>query len=173
MPRGIPAEKPPVGRHTDYKPEYCERVIEMGKKGYAVVEMAAELGYCNKTLCYWANQFEDFCKAFTRAKILSQAHYVRTNRENLTNKDYQFKATEFHMKFFHGMREERLYSIPGWDDSLSVEEKCDMIINQVAIGEMPTEQGEGLVRMVCARAGLKIEEIETKVNTLLEKLGDI
>lgn len=170
MAKGIPNPKPAVGRPSDYKPEYCERVIEMGKEGYACVEMAAELGVCNKTLCAWANQYEDFCKAYTRAKVLSQAYYVRRNRENLTNKDYQFKATEFHMKFFHGMREERLYSIPGWSDELPLEQQCDLIIGQTARGEIPVEQGEGLVRMVCARGGLKVEMIEEKVNNLLEKL---
>ena len=34
----------PAGRPTDYRPEYCERVIELGRLGMSVVEMAADIG---------------------------------------------------------------------------------------------------------------------------------
>lgn len=33
-----------MGRPSDYDPAYCDLVIEMGKKGYSVVEMATEIG---------------------------------------------------------------------------------------------------------------------------------
>lgn len=72
------------GRPTDYRPEYCERVIELGKTGASVVEMAAEIGVDRKTLeTAWPTAFPEFLQAFTQAKQLSQVWWERMGRENL------------------------------------------------------------------------------------------
>lgn len=71
----------PAGRPSLYKPEYCESVLEMGKQGYSVVEMAAEIGVARSTLEEaWPSANPEFSEALTRARECSQAWWERTGR---------------------------------------------------------------------------------------------
>ena len=74
----------PAGRPSSYKPEYCEAVIEMGKQGFSVVEMAAEIGVHRSSLeSAWPEAYPEFSEAFTHAKQCSQAWWERVGRDNL------------------------------------------------------------------------------------------
>lgn len=61
-----------MARPTDYRQEYCERVIELGREGKSVTQMACALDVVKQTLHNWAAEHEEFLDAFTRAKQLSQ-----------------------------------------------------------------------------------------------------
>lgn len=63
----------PVGRPTDYKPEFCELVYEMGKQGKSEAEMAAEIGVTRKTLKNWESEHPEFFYWFAVARECSQA----------------------------------------------------------------------------------------------------
>ena len=77
--------KGPGGRPSLYKPEYCDRVIELGREGMSVVEMAAEIGVSRSTLEEaWPAAHEEFSEAFARARELSQAWWERQGRVGLT-----------------------------------------------------------------------------------------
>lgn len=80
--------KRPVGRPSKYKPEYCERVLELAKEGASMAEYAAEFGIDRTTLFDWRDQHEEFSTALTRAKILEQAWFEREARLNMKNKDF-------------------------------------------------------------------------------------
>jgi hypothetical protein len=72
------------GRPTSYKPEYCDRVLEMGGQGYSVVEMAAELNVARSTLEEeWPKNNPAFSEAFTQARQKSQAWWERQGRQNV------------------------------------------------------------------------------------------
>ena len=74
----------PAGQPTLYRPEYCERVIELGKLGMSVVEMAADMGVARNTLeTNWPANNPEFLQAFTQAKQLSQAWWESMGRVNL------------------------------------------------------------------------------------------
>ena len=75
----------PAGRPTLYKPEYCEKVIELGRQGCSVVEIAAEIGVARNTLeTDWTAQYPEFLEAFTQAKQCSQAWWERVGRIGMT-----------------------------------------------------------------------------------------
>lgn len=61
------------GRPTDYRPEHCERVVELGREGKSKAQIAAELDVCRNTLDNWAEAHPEFLRALTRARDLSQA----------------------------------------------------------------------------------------------------
>jgi hypothetical protein len=74
----------PEGRPTSYRPEYCNAVIEMGRKGYSVVEMATEVGVARATLeANWPSAHPEFLEALTLARQESQVWWERVGRENL------------------------------------------------------------------------------------------
>jgi transposase len=63
-------EKRPVGRPSLYDPVYCERVIELGKIGKSVEQIAANIGVGTKTLYNWRDENPEFLHALDLAKEL-------------------------------------------------------------------------------------------------------
>lgn len=61
------------GRPSDYRPEYCEQVIQLGRAGKSKAQIAAELDVCRNTLDNWAGTHPEFLNALTRARDFAQA----------------------------------------------------------------------------------------------------
>lgn len=61
-----------MARPTVYKPEYCDLVVDLGKQGKSVVQMACAIDVVRSTLYEWCKDHPEFSDAFTRAKQLSQ-----------------------------------------------------------------------------------------------------
>lgn len=61
------------GRPSDYLPEFCERVIELGRMGKSKAQIAADLDVCRNTLDNWATVHPEFLNALTRARDFAQA----------------------------------------------------------------------------------------------------
>ena len=61
-----------MGRPTKFKPEYCKKVIELGKLGKSFEQMAAQLDVGYRTLCRWRDNHEEFCHALDEAQALAQ-----------------------------------------------------------------------------------------------------
>jgi hypothetical protein len=77
------------GRPTDYRSDYCERVIELGAAGKSKAQMAAALGVCRQTLENWKNDHPAFLDAITRARDLSLAWWEDKGQENLLTSGFQ------------------------------------------------------------------------------------
>lgn len=75
--------KRPVGRPSLYRPEYCERVIELGKQGCSPAEIASEFDVDRATLRNWAEENPEFLTAITRAKIHEQAWWEKAGKAGL------------------------------------------------------------------------------------------
>lgn len=74
----------PAGRPSSYDPSYCDLVIELGKNGYSVVEMAAHIGVARGTLeANWTAENPEFLASFTQARLHSQAWWEAIGRDNL------------------------------------------------------------------------------------------
>jgi len=80
--------KRPVGRPSKYRPEFCDRVIELGKQGYSYAEIAAELEIDKASLFDWAKAHEEFSTALRAAKTYEQAWFEREARSNMKNRDF-------------------------------------------------------------------------------------
>lgn len=76
-------EKPkhPGGRPSEYKPEYCQRVIEFGKDGLLPVSMASRIGVTKQTLHEWARVHPEFSDAFNEARTHCEAFHVERGCE--------------------------------------------------------------------------------------------
>jgi len=72
--------KRPVGRPSKYRPEFCERVLELAKEGCGWADYAAEFEVDRKTLFDWRDQHEEFSTALSRAKVLEQQWWERAGR---------------------------------------------------------------------------------------------
>lgn len=71
------------GRPTLYKPEYCETVIELGKQGDSLVQMASYFDVTRQTLENWASEHPEFLAALNRAKGHCQSWWEKAGREGM------------------------------------------------------------------------------------------
>lgn len=84
-PRKKPEERLPLGRPSLYKPEYCERVVELGKLGYSPMQIAADLDIDRSTLYDWSDKYPEFSTSLKRAKVYEQAWWEKTGMEGLVS----------------------------------------------------------------------------------------
>ena len=65
-------EKRSVGRPTLYDPALCDKVIELGKLGKSVEQIASILGFSLRTFYIWRDAHEEFLHAMEDAKQYEQ-----------------------------------------------------------------------------------------------------
>ena len=83
------AIKGKIGRPTTYKAEYCDRVVELGAKGYSQAMIIADIGAGSReTIDNWKKRHPEFLDAMTRARDLALAWWERQGVENIGNRDY-------------------------------------------------------------------------------------
>lgn len=51
------------GRPTEYKPEYCEMLIEAADRGLTLMAFAGSIGKCYNTVYNWGEKYPDFAAA--------------------------------------------------------------------------------------------------------------
>ena len=61
-------ETRPVGRPTLYDPALCEQVVELGKLGKSVEQIASRLGFSIRVMYKWRDEHEEFMQALEEAK---------------------------------------------------------------------------------------------------------
>lgn len=76
------------GRPTDYRPEYCDKVIEWGTLGKSKSWMAAQLDVCHQTILRWEAAHLDFSEAMARAEAKAQAHWEDLGHLNIKERDF-------------------------------------------------------------------------------------
>lgn len=76
------------GRPSKYKPEFCAQVIELGKEGKSVAQIAAAFEVDKASIYRWEEEHEDFRTAFARAKALSQTWWEDKAQQNLSDKNF-------------------------------------------------------------------------------------
>ena len=83
------------GRPTKYNPEYCEKIIEMGKYGASKHEMALDLDINFSTFLLWQQEHEEFSKAVKEATAISQAWWEKKGRIATFGETPNFNATSY------------------------------------------------------------------------------
>lgn len=82
------------GQPTKYRPEFCERILEIGEIGGWLCEMAEACDVSRATIDLWADKHPEFLEALTRAKQKAQAWFEKEGRENmLVGRGMMFNST--------------------------------------------------------------------------------
>lgn len=139
-PRKKPEDKRKTGRPTDYRKEYCERLIEMGNLGYTKAMMARDLGVARMTLDNWASDHPEFLDAITRARDLALAFM---EEKGLNGLDMAGFNSSLYAKLMSGMfpgdySEHKKVEVTG-KDGLPLQQIAPVIIIQA--DETETEPG--------------------------------
>lgn len=87
------------GRPTDYRAEYCERVIALGREGKSKAQIACALDVHRGTLDDWAGRHAEFAVAIARARDLSLAWWEEQLERGIwAGKEFNATAYAFAMK---------------------------------------------------------------------------
>ena len=79
----------PVGRPTDYKPEFCDEVVQFGKQGKSITQIACLLDVGKATVYRWEEQFPEFRDALIRAREFAQMWWEDQGQLGLTADKFQ------------------------------------------------------------------------------------
>ena len=105
----------PLGRPTDYRPEYCQRVIEMGKDGKSFAQMASEFEITRSTIDLWGEKHDEFREALSRARTDSQTWWEAKGMEALDKDKFQSSVwkTSMQARFRQDYTERRDTKVTG------------------------------------------------------------
>ena len=128
----------PGGHPTDYKPEYCDLVIEHMKKGKSVRSFAALCDVCFKTVYNWMDKFPEFLSAVERGKQYAYAWWeeqginglydssiVETASDGTVTKSFTKINVRVFELFMHNMFD--------WSKKETVEQKTELKVDTDSI----------------------------------------
>lgn len=115
MADGTIPQKPkhPGGRPSKYDKTKCTQILECGKEGQSLAEMACSLDVSRATIFVWCREYPEFLDAYTRAQEESEAFWARRLRGGLgmAPSEFQGPATLKYMA----------QRFPGWSEKSHVE----------------------------------------------------
>jgi len=82
----------PLGRPSNYSPAFCDLVVQYGRQGMSLVEIASELQISRTSMYDWAQKFPEFSTALTRAREESQAWWERVGRFGIFRGDNEIDS---------------------------------------------------------------------------------
>lgn len=80
------ADKRKVGRPSNYKPEYCQMLIDHREKGYTFESFAAVINVNQDTLYNWVKLFPEFSDAKKQAASKARLELERIGIEGMKGK---------------------------------------------------------------------------------------
>lgn len=102
-----------IGRPAEYKPEFCNIVIEQMQKGYSKEATAGAIGISKQTFYRWMKEYKDFSDAVQIGEVLSQ-------------QTWEGKAVDYSVHTKDGKRlDSRIYALQmknrfGWTDKKEI-----------------------------------------------------
>lgn len=105
------------GRPTDYRPEFCEMLIEHMRKGYSFDTFGAEVFCGTSTLYRWVEQYQDFRDAKEIGTRLSHEWWERQGQKglNIGPKSFHGQVWSITMKNRFGYRDKQEVQLTGPD----------------------------------------------------------
>jgi hypothetical protein len=129
-------DKHPGGRPTKYTPEMCNLVMECGREGGTVAEMAAACDVSIQTLYEWSKVHPEFSESFTRGQELAEATWSKHVREGLKKTPSEFQGAA-NLKYMAQRFQER------WSERQKIEHTGEnggpLVIERRIVNSQPTD----------------------------------
>lgn len=124
-----------MGRPTDYTHLYCEQVIELGRAGKSVTQIAAKLDVNRDTIYEWIKVHPEFSDAITRSKQLAQAWWEDQGQDGLVMPGFNAAlwAKQVSSRFREDYHDKSIHEITGKDGGPIITKKLqDMTDDELA-----------------------------------------
>lgn len=127
-------EKWSTGRPTKYRPEMCERVVELFSQGASKAEVCADLRINFDTCREWEVSNKDFSEAIRNGLVLAEAWWSNKGKEGMESKNFNPAIWIFNMKnrFRHNWRDTTEHELTGKDGGAIEFSRLDRA-NRIAI----------------------------------------
>ncbi len=79
----------PVGRPSDYRPEYCQAVIDHCSQGATLTSFAASIDQGRATIYRWQDEHPQFRDACALARAKCQDWWEKLFREGIRDRQFQ------------------------------------------------------------------------------------
>jgi len=108
----------PVGRPTEYKPEYCDKVLPFMEQGYSITAFAGHLGVSRQTVYNWMDAHPEFFDAIKEGEAASALWWESALRNTTTTGEGNATAAIFGLKnrIPHEWRDKQVNEHVGKDD---------------------------------------------------------
>lgn len=116
-----------VGRPSKYDPAFCERVIELGKEGKTLAEMAADLEIDRDTMKVWRADNPEFSAAVKTGIDLAQAWWENNGRIATFGGFDGFNATSYIFQMKNRFKDD-------WRDKVENEVSGNITVEIVRFG---------------------------------------
>lgn len=93
-----------MGNPSLYRPEYCAKLIDMGKEGRGVSEFCSDVGISRNTFYVWSDAHPEFAEARELHRAHCQAWWEKAGREGMFMQT--FNATIWTKNMNNRFREE-------------------------------------------------------------------
>ena len=74
-------KKKKLGRPTEYRPEFCEKLIEHFREGYSYESFGAEVGVSFQTVYAWEKKHKAFLEAKKKGRALQIKFWEKEGRK--------------------------------------------------------------------------------------------
>jgi hypothetical protein len=131
------------GRPTEYRPEFCEKLIEHMRFGNSFETFGAKVFAGKQTLYRWLENNEDFRDAKEIGTRLSEQWWERRGKYGLFHPNFKVAAWRLNMANRFGWAEKQITEHKGGIDlSKKYENKTDEELEEEAkkYGLIPTEK---------------------------------
>jgi predicted component of type VI protein secretion system len=91
------AAKKPQSKYV-FKPEMCDRIIELGKQGASQKMMFSDIGINKDVAATWKKNHPEFADALATAVTHSQAYWEREILANVNNKGFNSRLAEIALR---------------------------------------------------------------------------
>ena len=86
------------GRPTLYKPEYCEQVVEWGREGCSLHQIASRMGISLQCFAEWREKYKQFGESVTRARDLAQAWWEDVGMSGMRSREFNARVWEISVR---------------------------------------------------------------------------
>lgn len=121
----------PGGRPSDYKQEYCDKIVQCFKEGWSIEEICLELDICKQTFYNWCESNQEFLDSKKKGESFSQGWWMKKGRINLENKDFSSTLWYMNMKNRFGWKDR--------SDTTSGDEPIQPVVVNLGGGVKPDE----------------------------------
>jgi len=115
------------GRPTKYDPAFCQTVIECGKQGMTLAEMADALNVNRATVNEWTQQHEEFSSAVKLGLEKALSWWERNGRTATFGSHPGFNATSYIFQMKNRFRDD-------WRDKVEQEHSGGVTVEILRLG---------------------------------------
>jgi transposase len=133
-----PVAKHPGGRPSEYKPEYCQRVIDYMAQGYSLSAFAGSIRKSRETIYGWITTYPDFSHAVEVARAARLVPWEQKLRTS--EKSGEVAATIFALKNTNA-EEWREVRYANFEHNVSLGSLTDEQLLAIASGQQPAAVG--------------------------------